>query len=97
MRSDEERRGRENFREYRPYEELNRRNQRSPNQRIHVLSQDKPKNHGHSKPHIRIPNSVKPSHIIEPQKIRDLIDPVPISIRLAMGHLQNKPPLQNRN
>lgn len=71
MRSNEDRmedvvRRRDNYRDFRPYEEIYRRNDRNSNQRLHVVSQDKPKTNLNLKPQIRVPSNVKPSHIIEP-------------------------------
>lgn len=45
------------------------------------------------------PNSFKPSNIIGPEGIKPAIDPVPISIRLAMKNKepQQRPPLKSKN
>lgn len=74
MRSNEDRmegglRRMDNYREFRPYDEIyrrNDRNDRNTNQRLHVVSQDKPKPSYNLKPQIRIPSNIKPSHIIDP-------------------------------
>jgi hypothetical protein len=55
------------------------------------------KGNGREKPKVNFEMKVKPSHIIEPERIRETVDPVPISIRLAMGKSNKKIPLQNRN
>ena len=49
------------------------------------------------KPKVNFETKIKPSHIIEPERIREMVDPVPISIWLAMGKSNKKIPLQNRN
>jgi hypothetical protein len=45
------------------------------------------------------PNAFKPSNIIGPEAIKPPIDPVPISVRLAMKNRepQQRPPLKSKN
>jgi hypothetical protein len=62
-----------------------------------VISAEKMKGNGREKPKVNFEMKIKPSHIIEPERIRETVDPVPISIRLAMGKSNKKIPLQNRN
>lgn len=57
----------------------------------------KNKGNGMERPRANFETKIKPSHIIEAERIRETVDPVPISIRLAMGKSNKKIPLQNRN
>jgi hypothetical protein len=45
------------------------------------------------------PNSFKPSNIIGPEIIKAAIDPIPLSIRLAMKNKESQPrvPLKSKN
>ena len=45
------------------------------------------------------PAKIKPSHMIGPEAIKHMIDPVPISIRMAMNKVKEQPrlPLKSKN